>query len=105
MKLITTQGDLAHALRTVAPAIGAGTSHPILNCCLVTAADGVMTVTGFNLELGISVSVPAAVETPGTVALPHRLPSLIALRPPRPSGSSNQFPTQNFRKRFESSVS
>lgn len=73
MKLITTQSDLAHALRTVAPAISNSTSHPILSTALVTAADGVMTVTGFNLDLGISVSVPAAVETSGTVALPHRL--------------------------------
>ena len=73
MKLITTQGDLAHALRTVAPAISTGTSHPILGCCLIAAADGIMTVTGFNLELGISVTVPAAVEALGTVALPHRL--------------------------------
>ena len=73
MKLITTQSDLAHALRTVAPAISNSSSHPILGTALVTAADGVMTVTGFNLDLGISISVPAAVETPGTVALPHRL--------------------------------
>ena len=73
MKLITTQGDLAHALRTVAPAISTGNSHPILSTALVAAADGVMTVTGFNLDLGISVSVPAAVEAAGTVALPHRL--------------------------------
>jgi len=73
MKLITTQGDLAHALRTVAPAISTGNSHPILGSALIAAADGVMTVTGFNLELGISVTIPAAVEAPGTVALPHRL--------------------------------
>lgn len=73
MKLITTQSDLAHALRTVAPAISNSTSHPILSTALVTAADGVMTVTGFNLDLGISITIPAAVETPGTVALPHRL--------------------------------
>lgn len=73
MKLITIQGDLAHALRTVAPAISTSNSHPILSTALVTAADGVMTVTGFNLDLGISVTVPAAVETPGTVALPYRL--------------------------------
>ena len=73
MKLITTQGDLAHALRTVAPAIATNSSHPILSCALVTAADGVMTVTGFNLDLGISVSIPAAVEAAGAVALPHRL--------------------------------
>jgi len=73
MKLITTQGDLAHALRTVAPAISTGSSHPILSTALVAAADGVMIITGFNLDLGISVSVPAAVEVAGTVALPHRL--------------------------------
>jgi DNA polymerase-3 subunit beta len=73
MKLITTQGDLAHALRTIAPAISTSNSHPILSCCLLAADGATMTVTGFNLDLGISVTVPAAVETPGTVALPHRL--------------------------------
>jgi DNA polymerase-3 subunit beta len=39
-----------------------------------------MTVTGFNLDLGISVTVPAAVEAPGTVALPHRLLAGLASR-------------------------
>jgi DNA polymerase-3 subunit beta len=73
MKLITTQADLSHALRTIAPAVGTGNSHPILSCCLIAADAGVMTVTGFNLDLGITVSVPAAVDTPGTVALPYRL--------------------------------
>jgi DNA polymerase-3 subunit beta len=73
MKLITTQGDLAHALRTIAPAISTSNSHPILSCCLLAADGATMTVTGFNLDLGISVTVPAAVEAPGTVALPHRL--------------------------------
>jgi DNA polymerase-3 subunit beta len=73
MKLITTQADLSYALRTIAPAISTSNSHPILSCCLIAADAGVMTVTGFNLELGITVSVPAAIDTPGTVALPYRL--------------------------------
>lgn len=73
MKLITTQADLSHALRTIAPAISTSNSHPILSCCLVAASGGTMTVTGFNLDLGITVTVPAAVEAPGTVALPYRL--------------------------------
>ena len=73
MKLITTQADLSHALRTIAPAISTSNSHPILSCCLVTADNGAMTVTGFNLDLGITVTVPAAVDTAGTVALPYRL--------------------------------
>jgi DNA polymerase-3 subunit beta len=73
MKLITTQGDLAHALRTIAPAISTSNSHPILSCCLLAADGATMTVTGFNLDLGITVSVPAAIDTAGTVALPYRL--------------------------------
>jgi DNA polymerase-3 subunit beta len=73
MKLITTQADLSHALRTIAPAISTSNSHPILSCCLIAADGATMTVTGFNLELGITVSVPAAIDTPGTVALPYRL--------------------------------
>ena len=73
MKLITTQADLSHALRTIAPAVSTGNSHPILSCCLIAADAGVMTVTGFNLDLGITVSIPAAVDTPGTVVLPYRL--------------------------------
>jgi len=32
-----------------------------------------MSVTGFNLDLGITVTAPAVVETAGTVALPYRL--------------------------------
>ena len=73
MKLITSQVDLDHALRTIAPAVGVRSSHPILDCCLITAAGGNATITGFNLDLGITVTIPAAVDTAGTVALPYRL--------------------------------
>jgi DNA polymerase-3 subunit beta len=73
MKLTTCQSDLDHALRTIAPAVGHRSSHPILDCCLIQAAGGAMTVTGFNLDLGITITIPAAVETDGAVALPYRL--------------------------------
>jgi DNA polymerase-3 subunit beta len=73
MKLITSQVDLDHALRTIAPAVGIRSSHPILDCCLITAAGGNATITGFNLDLGITVTIPAAIDTAGTVALPYRL--------------------------------
>jgi DNA polymerase-3 subunit beta len=74
MKLTTCQSDLDYALRTIAPAIAHRSSHPILDCCLITAAGGAMSITGFNLDLGITVSgLPAAVETDGAVALPYRL--------------------------------
>ena len=73
MKITTCQADLDHALRTIAPAVGHRSSHPILDCCLIQAAGGTATVTGFNLDLGITVTIPAAVETDGAVALPYRL--------------------------------
>ena len=73
MKLTTSQADLDHALRTIAPAVGVRSSHPILDCCLITAAGGNATITGYNLDLGITVTIPAAVDTAGTVALPYRL--------------------------------
>ena len=73
MQFTTCQFDLDNALRTIAPAIGVRSSHPILDCCLIQAAGGTMSVTGFNLDLGITVTIPAAVETDGAVALPYRL--------------------------------
>lgn len=74
MKFTACQSDLDHALRTIAPAIGVRSSHPILDCCLIqAAADGTATITGFNLDLGITSTIPAAVETDGAVALPYRL--------------------------------
>jgi DNA polymerase-3 subunit beta len=73
MKLTTSQVDLDHALRTIAPAVGVRSSHPILDCCLITAASGNATITGFNLDLGVTVTIPAAVDTAGSVALPYRL--------------------------------
>ena len=74
MKITVCQADLDYALRTIAPAVAVRSSHPILDCCLITAAGGTASITGFNLDLGITVSgLPAAVETDGTVALPYRL--------------------------------
>lgn len=74
MKFTACTSDLDHALRAVAPAIGVRSSHPILDCCLIKAADnGTATITGFNLDLGITTTITAAVETAGAVALPYRL--------------------------------
>lgn len=73
MKLTTCQTDLDHALRTIAPAVPTRPTHPILDCCLIRATAGTMAITGFNLDLAITVTAPAAVETDGAIALPYRL--------------------------------
>jgi DNA polymerase-3 subunit beta len=73
MKLTTCQADLSHALRTIASAVGVRSSHPILDCCLITATGSTMTITGYNLDLGISITTPAVINAAGAVALPYRL--------------------------------
>jgi len=73
MKLLTTKGDLSHALKTISPAISSNNSHPILGCVLFDARNGEMTLTGFNMDLGISITTPALVEKNGSLAMPYKL--------------------------------
>lgn len=73
MKFTIAHADLDSALRTIAPAIGVRSSHPILDCCLINAEAGAVTITGYNLELGITVTTFAQVETAGAIAMPYRL--------------------------------
>ena len=56
----------------VARAVSAKPSHPILAGVLLTAGDGRLTATGYDLELGITSSIQAAVETPGSAVVPYR---------------------------------
>lgn len=74
MKILTTQSDLAYALRTVAPAIGANNSHPILGCVLLeTQHAGSIALTGYNMDIGIKIVFPAMVEKEGAMAMPYKL--------------------------------
>ena len=81
MKIITTQSDLNHALKLVGRAVGNGKSHPILADVLIDAmADGHLQISAFDLELGISTSILASVEMPGSIAIPYRVLSEIVGR-------------------------
>ena len=72
MKLLTSQSDLSHLLKTVARAVSAKPSHPILGGVLLTAAAGALKATGYDLELGITSTIEASVETPGSTVVPYR---------------------------------
>ena len=81
MKFTCSQTDLNAALRTVSRAIGSGKTHPILSGVLLAATDaGELHLTGYDLELGIECSIPAAVTTPGTCVAPHRMLAEIVSR-------------------------
>ena len=82
MNLTCSQTELAAALQLVSRAVSARPSHPVLANVLLAAdkATGRLSLTGFDLSLGIQTTIPAAVETSGAITLPARLLSDIASR-------------------------
>lgn len=80
MKLTLAQSDLNAALRVISRAIPARATHPILTGVLLTATDGSLQLTGYDLDLGIETTIPAATATPGSTVVPYRLLSDIVSR-------------------------
>jgi DNA polymerase-3 subunit beta len=82
MNLTCSQTELAAALQLVSRAVSARPSHPVLANVLLAAdkATGCLSLTGFDLSLGIQTTIPAAVEQSGAITLPARLLSDIASR-------------------------
>ena len=73
MKLVISQSELNNALRLVARAVGSGRTHPILAGVLLSATDGWLTVTAYDMELGITTAISASVEAHGETVVPYRL--------------------------------
>jgi DNA polymerase-3 subunit beta len=90
MKLTCSQAELNQALTLVSRAISSRSSHPILSTVLLQAdaTTGQLTLTGYDLALGLQSTIPASVETSGTTALPaHPLGGIVARSPFTPPGS------------------
>ena len=75
MKLVCSQAELNAALQLVSRAVASRPTHPVLANVLLTADAGTdrLSLTGFDLNLGIQTSLPASVESSGAVTLPARL--------------------------------
>jgi DNA polymerase-3 subunit beta len=84
MKLTCTQSELNTHLALVSRVVPARPSHPILmNVLLVADTDGQrVSLTGFDLSLGVQTAFPAQVEVGGTLTLPAKLLSDIVSRLP-----------------------
>lgn len=74
MKLVCSQAELNAALQLVSRAVASRPTHPVLANVLLTADAGTdrLSLTGFDLNLGIQTSLPASVESSGAVTLPAR---------------------------------
>ena len=75
MKLVCSQAELSASLQLVSRAVASRPTHPVLANVLLTAdaATNRISLTGFDLHLGIQTTLPASVETSGAMTLPARL--------------------------------
>ena len=75
MKVVCSQSELNSALQLVSRAVATRPTHPVLANVLLTADAGSnrLSLTGFDLSLGIQTSLAANVETSGAITLPARL--------------------------------
>ncbi len=75
MKLVCSQAELNNALQLVSRAVASRPTHPVLANVLLTADEGTgrLSLTGFDLNLGIQTSLSASVEKSGAITLPARL--------------------------------
>ncbi len=75
MKLVCSQIELNTALQLVGRAVSSRPTHPVLANVLLTAdvGTGKLSLTGFDLNLGIQTSFNAQVEKSGAITLPAKL--------------------------------
>ncbi|ABB33783.1 DNA polymerase III subunit beta [Synechococcus sp. CC9605] len=75
MKVVCSQSELNGALQLVSRAVATRPTHPVLANVLLTADAGSnrLSLTGFDLSLGIQTSLAASVEISGAITLPARL--------------------------------
>ena len=73
MKLICQKDHLQKGVSIVSKAVSSKTTMPILQCVLLTAQDGEITITGNDLELGIETTINGTIEEEGVVALEAKL--------------------------------
>jgi len=75
MKLVCSQSSLSSNLSLVSRAVSSRPNHPVLANVLLVAdeADQKVSLSAFDLSLGIQTSFPAEVETGGKLTLPAKL--------------------------------
>lgn len=69
MKFICNSHDLSEACQIVQRATSAKTAIPSVEGILLVAENGVLTLTGYDLEMGITTSIPCNVEESGKIVV------------------------------------
>ncbi len=84
MEIICNQNDLNNAIQLVSKAVASRPTHPILANILLTADQGTnkISLTGFDLNLGIQTSFDGTVKNSGAITIPSKLLSEIVNKLP-----------------------
>ena len=87
MDILCKQSELNNAIQLVSRAVASRPTHPILSNLLVTADEvtNKISLTGFDLNLGIQTSFDATVSQSGAITIPSRLLSEIVSKLPNES--------------------
>ncbi|MDD4290112.1 MAG: DNA polymerase III subunit beta [Patescibacteria group bacterium] len=73
MKIICLQENLIKGLQTVSHLAGKNSNLPILNNVLITAEEGIISLTTTNLEIGVNCKIRGKVEKKGKCTVQARL--------------------------------
>ena len=84
MEIVCQQVELNNAIQLVSKAVASRPSHPILSNVLFTADEvtNKISLTGFDLNLGIQTSFEASVSKSGAITIPSKLLSEIVSKLP-----------------------
>ena len=72
MELSIAQSDLSYALQTALTSVPSKSTLPILHAVLLEAEEGRLRITGTDLEVTTSITVPCNVKSPGRAAVQAR---------------------------------
>lgn len=73
MQFTVLQENLKNALRVLTKAVPTKPQLPILSTILCTVGDGEVTLSATDLYMGVTVRIPASIETDGSLAIPGRM--------------------------------
>ena len=84
MEIVCNQNEFNYAIQLVSKAVASRPTHPILANLLLTADEGTnkISLTGFDLNLGIQTSFDANVKKSGAITVPSKLLSEIVNKLP-----------------------
>ena len=84
MEIVCNQNEFNNAIQLVSKAVASRPTHPILSNLLLVADQGTnkISLTGFDLNLGIQTSIAASVNKSGAITIPSKLLSEIVNKLP-----------------------